>query len=45
MAMTMPEAEAHINVQSSNESDGMIDDFTNINLANTDDGLCRDSTR
>ena len=43
-AMTMPGAEAHINVQNQDVSHVMIDDFTDITPANSDNGLCRDST-
>ena len=37
----MPGAEAHIAVQSQDESHVMIDYFTAITLANSDDGLCQ----
>jgi len=40
----MPGAEAHINVQSQDEIQMMIDYFTDITPANSDDGLCRDSS-
>jgi hypothetical protein len=36
----MPGAEADINVQSQDESHVMIDYFTDITLAKSDDGLC-----
>jgi hypothetical protein len=42
--MTMPGAEAHIIVRSQGGIDVMIDYFTDITLANSDDGLCLDST-
>jgi hypothetical protein len=42
--MTMPGAEAHIIVRSQGGIHVMIDYFTDIALANSDDGLCLDST-
>jgi len=41
---TMPQAEAHIIVQSQDEIHVMIDYFTDVKLANSDDGLCLEST-
>jgi hypothetical protein len=43
-AVMIPGAEAHIAVQSQDEIHVMIDYFTDITLANSDDGLCLDST-
>jgi len=44
ITVTIPGAEAHIFVQSQNEIHVMIDYFTNVTLANSDDGLCLQST-
>jgi len=43
-AMTMPAVEAHINVQNQDESHVMISNFNDITPANSDNGLCWDST-
>jgi len=42
--MTMPGAEAHINAQSQDEIHEMINNLTDITLADSDDGLFQDST-
>jgi hypothetical protein len=44
ITVTMPGAEAHIVVQSLDEIYVLIDDFTDVNLANTDHGLYLEST-
>jgi len=44
ITVTMPGAEAHIVVQSQDEIYVMIDYFTDVNLANPDDGLYLEST-
>jgi len=43
-AMTMPGVEAHMIIQSQGGIHVMIDHLTNITLANSEDGLCQDST-
>jgi hypothetical protein len=40
----MPGAEAHINVQSQDEDHVMMNYFSDVTAANSDDGLCLDST-
>jgi hypothetical protein len=42
--MTMPGAEAHIIIRSQGGIHVMIDYFTDITLANSNDGQCLDST-
>jgi hypothetical protein len=44
ITVMIPGAEAHILVKSQNEIQVMIDYFTDVNLANSDDCLCLEST-